>query len=49
LIIHVSGIWTRSDFPDAHTLAEEEDVFRRILGTDAKIDMVQFSLGCMQE
>jgi hypothetical protein len=28
-----------------HTLAEEEDVLRQILGTDAKIGMVQFSLG----
>jgi hypothetical protein len=28
-----------------HTLAEEEDVFRRILGTNAKIGLVQFSLG----
>jgi hypothetical protein len=27
-----------------HTLAKE-DVFRRILGTDAKIGMVQFSHG----
>jgi hypothetical protein len=28
-----------------HTLAKEEDVFRRILETDTKIGMVQFSLG----